>query len=84
MLAVSSNYEKFRGMVLFKKTLDGVLPAVVGLVAAAAWNLGTTSLGEPRDLLLMVAGFAILNFSRTSPMLVILGAGGIGFIFRFS
>jgi chromate transporter len=84
MLTVSSNYERFRGMDIFKKTLDGVLPAVVGLVAAAAWNLGATSLAAPRDFFLLAAGFSILNFTRTSPMPVILGAGAIGFIFRFS
>jgi chromate transporter len=71
-------------MEIFKKTLDGVLPAVVGLVAAAAWNLGTTSLTEIRDYLLLAAGFIILQFTQISPMVVILGAGAIGFFFRFS
>lgn len=84
MLSISSNYEKFRKMELFRSTLDGVLPAVVGLVAAAAWNLGTTSLVGVRDFIILVAGFLILQFTRISPMFVILGAGAIGFFFRFS
>jgi chromate transporter len=84
MLSITSNYERFRKMELFRGTLDGVLPAVVGLVAAAAWNLGTTSLVGVRDVVILVAGFVILQFTRISPMVVILGAGAIGFFFRFS
>lgn len=84
MLAISSHYEKFRRMELFRNVLDGILPVVVGLVAAAAWNLGTTSLAGARDFVILAAGFLILQFTRVSPMLVILGAGAIGFIFRFS
>lgn len=84
MLSISSRYEKFRSMDLFRGTLDGILPAVVGLVAAAAWNLGTTSLGEVRDFVILAAGFLILQFTRISPMFVIVGAGAAGFFFRFS
>jgi chromate transporter len=84
MLAISSHYEKFRRMELFRNVLDGILPVVVGLVAAAAWNLGTTSLAGARDFVILAAGFLILQFTRVSPMFVILGAGAIGFIFRFS
>jgi chromate transporter len=84
MLAISSRYEKFRRMELFRKVLDGILPVVVGLVVAAAWNLGTTSLAGVRDLLILAAGFLILQFTRISPMFVILGAGAIGFFFGFS
>jgi chromate transporter len=84
MLAISSHYEKFRNMGLLRKTLDGILPAVVGLIAAAAWNLGTTSLAGTRDFTLLAAGFLILQFTRINPMFVILGAAATGFFFRFS
>ncbi len=79
MLAISSRYEKFRSMELIKNALDGILPAVVGLVAAAAYTLGTTSLVTARDFLLLAAGFLVLQFTRVSPMIVILGAGAVGF-----
>ena len=83
MLLISSRYEKFRSMELIRHTLDGILPAVVGLVAAAAVTLGKTSLSSPRDFLLLSAGFAILQFTNISPMFVILGAGAVGFVFSF-
>lgn len=83
MLTITSRYEKFRSTVIFRTVLDGILPAVVGLVAAAALQLGRTSLSTPRDLLLLTAGFALLNFTRINPMIVILGAGAIGLLFKF-
>ncbi|WP_243373243.1 chromate transporter [Geotalea sp. SG265] len=84
MLFFSSRYEKLRNMELVKAALDGFLPAVIGLVAAAAYNLGTTSLGSVRDFALLGAGFVTLQFTKASPMLVILGAGAIGYFLHFS
>lgn len=84
MLFLSSRYERLRSMELVKAALDGILPAVVGLVAAAAWTLGKTSLLTARDFLLLIVGFAILQFTSISPMFVILGAGAVGFLLRFS
>ena len=83
MLVISSHYEKIRNMELIRNTLDGLLPAVVGLVAAAARNLGKTSLVSIRDLLLLFAGLLILQFTRVSPMFVILGAAVVGLVFNF-
>ena len=84
MLFLSSRYERLRNMELVKAALDGILPAVVGLVAAAAYGLGKTSLFTIRDFTLLVAGFIILQFTTVSAMLVILGAGAIGFFFHFA
>ena len=84
MLAISSHYEKMRNMELIRTILDGLLPAVVGLVAAAAWTLGKTSLVSVRDFLLLAAGLLILQFTKVSPMFVILGAAAIGLIFHFN
>ena len=84
MLFLASRYERLRNMELVKAVLDGILPAVVGLVAAAAWSLGKTSLFTVRDFILLAAGFVILQFTSVSPMFVILGAGGVGYLFRFA
>ena len=84
MFFFANRYERLRNMELVKKTLDGILPAVVGLVASAAWSLGTTSLLSLRDYLLLGAGFLLLQFTSISPMFIILGAGALGFLFRFA
>ncbi len=84
MLFISSHYERLRKVELIGSFFDGVIPAVVGLVAAAAYNLGRTSLVGGRDFLLLAAGFFILRFTRVSPMLVILGAAVLGLFFKFT
>jgi chromate transporter len=84
MLFFSNRYEKLRDMELLKTVLDGILPAVIGLVAAAAFSLGTTSLGSVRDFIMLGVGFLILQFTKTSPMPVILGAGAIGYLLHFT
>lgn len=84
MLLIARGYERFRDMETIRNTLDGLLPAVVGLVAGAAFNLGKTSLAGGRDFLILAAAFLILQFTRVSPMLVILGAGALGLLFRFA
>lgn len=84
MLFFASRYEKLRHMELIKNALDGLIPAVIGLVASAAYSLGTSSLMAPRDFFMLVAGFIILQFTKASPMLVILGSGAVGYFMHFS
>jgi len=80
MLVIGRNYHRLKNIDLIRKTLDGLLPAVVGLVAAAAWNLGASSLSGVREFIVLAAGFAIFKWTRTSPMVVILGAGLVGLL----
>lgn len=80
MLVVGRNYHRLKSIDIIRNTLDGLLPAVVGLVAAAAWNLGASSLSGVREFIVLAAGFAIFKWTRTSPMVVILGAGLVGLL----
>ena len=80
MLIVGRNYNRLKNIDIIKSTLDGLLPAVVGLVAAAAWNLGAASLASWKEFLILASGFAIFKWTKVSPMLVILGAGVVGLL----
>ena len=84
MLFISSRYQKFRRVEAVNHFLDGILPAVVGLVFAAAFTLGRTSLSSTRDFVLLGVGFAVLQFTAIAPMAVILGAAGVGLLLKFS
>lgn len=84
MIFLTRRYERLRNIRLIREVLDGVVPAVVGLVAAAGWKMGSTSLVSLRDIVLFAAGFAILQFTKISPMVVILGAGALGYFLHFS
>lgn len=83
MLFLSSRYRLFRRVEVVKHFLDGILPAVVGLVFAAAFTLGRTSLNSSRDFLLLAVGFALLQFTAIAPMAVILGAAAVGLLLNF-
>ncbi|MDA8429150.1 MAG: chromate transporter [Geobacteraceae bacterium] len=80
MLIIGRNYTRLKNIDMIRNTLDGLLPAVVGLVAAAACNLGASSLAGVRDYIILAAGFAMFKWTRVSPMLVILGAGLAGLL----
>jgi len=80
MLVVGRNYHRLKNIDIIKNTLDGLLPAVVGLVAAAAWNLGAASLSGVKEFIVLAAGFIIFKWTKVSPMIVILGAGVVGLL----
>jgi chromate transporter len=80
MLVVGRNYDRLRKIDIIGSTLDGLLPAVVGMVAAAAWNLGVSSLSGVKEFLILAVGFAIFKWTKVTPMIVILGAGVIGML----
>ncbi len=80
MLVVGRNYNRLKSIDVIRNTLDGLLPAVVGLVAAAAWNMGVSSLSGIQEFLILAVGFAIFKWTKVSPMVVILGAGVLGLV----
>ena len=80
MLIVGRNYDRLKKIDIIGSTLDGLLPAVVGLVAAAAWNLGVSSLSGLKEFLILAVGFAIFKWTKVTPMVVILGAGVVGLL----
>lgn len=80
MLIVGRNYDRLKKIDIISSTLEGLLPAVVGLVAAAAWNLGVASLSGVKEFLILAVGFAIFKWTKVTPMVVILGAGVVGLL----
>jgi chromate transporter len=59
----------------------GIKAAVVGLLAAVAISLGTTSIVDPVTLSIALASFAVIAFTKADPTFVIIGAGMIGAFF---
>jgi chromate transporter len=78
MLTIGRQYHRLKNIDIISATLDGLLPAVVGLVAAAAWNLGHSSLSGLKEVVILATGFALFTWTKISPMVVILGAGIVG------
>lgn len=71
---------------IIQGALAGIRPVVVGLIASAALllmnkaNFGTTSTEVTISVLLCVASFVVVRFTKIHPIAVIVGAGVIGFV----
>ncbi len=79
MLIVGRYYGRLKEIDLISLTMDYILPAVVGLVASAAWSLGTT-LGSIREWITLIAAFCIFRWTKINPMIMILGSAMLGML----
>lgn len=65
-------YRENRGL---KQVLQGIHPAVLSLIALAAFVLGVEAMIDPQSYLIAGVGLALLFFTRIHPLiLIILGA----------
>lgn len=81
-------YRKYRSMSLMKGVLNGLKPAVVALIASAGlsililalWGEGGFVLANTNilSIILIAAGFIILNTLKPNPIVIILGSGVVG------
>jgi len=75
---VTRYYLKFKGSRVVDAVFKGIKPAVVGMLAAVAVNLGGTSMIDTATVSIAVGGFALMTFTKIDPTIVILGAGAAG------
>jgi len=75
---VTKYYLKFKGSRVVDSVFKGIKPAVVGMLAAVAINLGGTSMVNPATVSIAVGSFALMTFTKIDPTLVILGSGVAG------
>jgi chromate transporter len=71
-------YYAYRESTIVTSAFKGIKPAVIGLLAAVAVSLGTTSLVDAGTLVIALASFTIITFTKIDPTFIILGAGLIG------
>lgn len=81
MAVLVKAYERIKSNGVFKNTMAGLRPAVVGLIGAAAVVLMTPeNFIDWKSWVLFAAAFAISMWTRLSPILVIIAAGIAGII----
>jgi chromate transporter len=80
MLLISHFYERLRHVTAVRDFLAGVVPAVVGLVLAAALALapGTLSWQRPAGLVLSAVALGLLAWRKWHPAIVLALGAGIG------
>jgi chromate transporter len=76
---VARSIAAFRRSFVMRGILRGVSPAVVGIIAAAAWSLGRTSLDGWLSAAVAVAALVLrLAWKRGSPLIALFGGGFVG------
>src|SRR5258708_34422466 len=80
LIALSWIYVRFGHVPAIAAVLYGVKPAVVAIVLAAAWRIGSRSLHNATLWAIAVAAFVALFAASVPFPLVVLGAALIGFI----
>lgn len=80
MMGVTSLFFlKFKDSKVVEAVLRGIKPAVVALIAAAAYKfLNTGAVADVRGYVILTAAFGLLAFAGVSPIKIILGAAAIG------
>jgi chromate transporter len=81
VLGIMPFWEEMRRAALARRMLAGVNAAVVGLLAAAFYDpVFTRGVGSTEALALAVAAFVALRHWAVSPWIVVIAAGGIGWV----
>ncbi len=80
MILLSRSYEILRNLEAARRILNTLIPVIVGLLVAAALQIGETTVTNWIDIsVLLVALIALVRF-RVSPALLIIAAALLGWI----
>ena len=82
MLFISKGYEKIKNSNLALKILNTLIPVIVGLLIAASWQIGKTSLGNKFDLIILLVSFFLIIRFKANPALLILASALLGLVLQ--
>ena len=80
IMAIAATFTRFRHLQIVERMFRGIRPAVVGLIAAAAINIGLNLPRTWRHWAITAALFALVLWTNLHPALIILLAGLAGLI----
>jgi len=78
---VCKYYFLYKESVIVHSSFKGIKPAVIGLLAAVAIPLGTTSIVDLITFGIAILSFTAIAFTKIDPTFVIVGAGVLGALF---
>ncbi|HHY39017.1 MAG TPA: chromate transporter [Clostridia bacterium] len=71
---------RYKNVVLVKRMFSGVRPAAFALIAVAAISTGTSLKYDATTVIVGLASFAVITFTKIHPILVLVAAGASGVI----
>lgn len=79
-LLVSVYFNKFKQVKQVNWALKGIRPAVLGLIAAACYNIGRTSITDIKSVIIGILVFIGIYKYKLHPIMAIAISGVLGFI----
>lgn len=83
VLTLSVLFSKISTYPVVKSAFRGVYPAIVGLIAYAAFKIGKTAIKDILCILIAIAAFCMVMFWHFDPVGVILGGAAAGLMLTF-
>lgn len=74
MTAAFLLFDRFQKNVWMEKGFDGIKYAVIGMVAALVYQYGAKNFNDPKGIILIVTGFALVFFFKLHPGLVVIAS----------
>jgi chromate transporter len=78
LIALSWIYLAYGSLPLIAGIFYGIKPAVVAIVLAAAWRIGSRALRHPALWVISALAFAAIHFAQLPFPAIVIGAGAIG------
>jgi chromate transporter len=75
---VAKYYYDYKESVIVNSSFKGIIPAVIGLLAAVSISLGKASLVDFSTFGIAIVSFSVIAFTKIDPTFVIIGAGIAG------
>lgn len=80
VLVLALLYARFKSVPLLTSVLKGIGAAVVGLLASVVLRMGRQVIDGRQAASLALGGFVLLLFAKANPVLLIAGAGMLGYL----
>lgn len=77
---ISYYYQGFRSSPVIDGIFRGIKPAVIGLLMTTALSLGKASLVDSFSVIIALATFSLISFTKLDPTFIIIGAGISGLL----
>ncbi|HEY3064751.1 MAG TPA: chromate efflux transporter [Methylomirabilota bacterium] len=78
MLAILPAFDRVRKLTWMKAVIQGIGPAVIGVMAVALSRLAPASAPDPVAVIVLVAAVAVLLFGQVAPLPAMLGGAVLG------
>lgn len=80
ILIITSMFIKFQKSEYVQSAFKGIRPAVIGLIATAAFAVGKVSIMDVKSIIIAIITFSLISFTKIHPILAIITAGALGVV----